>query len=206
MRRLATEYPQRPRLAVGISLGGNALLKWAAEAGSQAAKALHAVAAVSSPLDLMASGHAIGQGFSRLVYNRMFLRTLVPKALQKLTQYPRLFSREALLSARDLYAFDNVFTAPLHGFRNTDDYWRRASAKPVLADISVPTLALNARNDPLVPASSLPLPRQIGKHVTLWQPLHGGHVGFIAPLGFTGLPGHVCAMPEAVCHWLLQHI
>lgn len=206
LRRLATEHPQRPLLAAGVSLGGNALLKWAGETGAQAAAVVRAVAAVCSPLDLAAGGHAIGHGFNRLVYTRMFLRTMVPKALQKLAQHPGLFDREALLAARDLYAFDNLFTAPLHGFRDTEDYWRRASAKPVLADIRVPALALNARNDPFVPAASLPQVGQVGRCVTLWQPPHGGHVGFPAPLGRIGLPGHVRAMPEAVGRWLLQHI
>lgn len=205
LRRLAAEHPQRPLLAAGVSLGGNALLKWAGETGAQAAAVVRAVAAVCSPLDLAAGGHAIGRGFNRLVYTRMFLRTMVPKALQKLAQHPGLFDREALLAARDLYAFDNLFTAPLHGFRDTEDYWRRASAKPVLADIRVPALALNARNDPFVPAASLPQAGQVGRCVTLWQPPHGGHVGFPAPLGRIGLPGHVRAMPEAVGRWLLQH-
>lgn len=206
LRRLAAEHPQRPLLAAGVSLGGNALLRWAGEMGAQAAPVVRAVAAVCSPLDLAAGGHAIGRGFNRLVYTRMFLRSMVPKALQKLQQHPGLFDREALLAARDLYAFDNIFTAPLHGFASTEDYWARASAKPVLADIRVPALALNARNDPFVPAASLPVAGAVGDHVTLWQPAQGGHVGFPAPLGAFGLPGHVRAMPEAVGTWLLQHL
>ncbi len=138
------------------------------------------VAAVSSPIDLAAGGHAIGRGFNRLVYTRMFLRTMKPKALAKLAQHPGLFDRDRLLAARDLYEFDNVFTAPLHGFRDTDDYWRRASAKPHLARIRIPALVLNARNDPFVPAASLPSVQHVGPCVTLWQPAHGGHVGFAA--------------------------
>jgi hypothetical protein len=114
-----------PLLAVGVSLGGNALLRWAEEAGDSALATASAVAAVSSPIDLAAGGQAIGRGFNRQVYTRMFLRSMRPKALAKLVQHPRLFSRERLLAARDLYDFDNVFTAPLHGFRDTDDYWLR---------------------------------------------------------------------------------
>jgi uncharacterized protein len=187
-------------LAVGISLGGNALLRWAGEAGACACRLADAVASVCSPLDLAAGGAAIGRGFNRLVYTTMFLRSMRPKALLKLAQHPGLFDREALLAARDLYEFDNVFTAPLHGFRNTDDYWARASAKPHLARIRVPALALNARNDPFVPASSLPTVAEAGSHVTLWQPDTGGHVGF--PAG--RWPCHVRAMPEAVGGWLLS--
>ena len=187
-----------PLLAVGVSLGGNALLRWAEEAGDSAAATARAVAAVSSPIDLAAGGHAIGRGFNRLVYTRLFLRSMKPKALAKLAQHPGLFNRERLLAARDLHAFDNVFTAPLHGFRDTDDYWRRGSAKPHLQRIRIPALLLNARNDPVVPAASLPRAHEVGRHVTLWQPAHGGHVGFAAGR----FPGHVLAMPDAVAGWL----
>jgi predicted alpha/beta-fold hydrolase len=199
LRQLRSRHNGRI-VVVGISLGGNALLRWAGELGEAAARVVDAVAAVCSPLDLAAGGHAIGRGFNRQVYTRMFLRSMKPKALAKLAQHPGLFDRAALERVRDLYEFDNLFTAPLHGFRNTDDYWARASAKPHLARIRIPALALNARNDPFVPAHSLPNRHDVGKYVTLWQPPHGGHVGF--PGG--RWPGHVLTMPEAVGRWLLQ--
>ena len=185
-------------VAVGISLGGNALLRWAEEAGDTAAQTVRAAAAVSSPIDLTAGGQAIGRGFNRQVYTRMFLRSMKPKALRKLAQHPGLFDRDRLLAARDLFDFDNVFTAPLHGFRDTDDYWLRGSAKPHLHRIRIPTLVLNARNDPFVPASSLPRARDVGAHVMLWQPRHGGHVGF--PAG--RWPGHLRTLPEQVMGWV----
>jgi predicted alpha/beta-fold hydrolase len=195
-----------PVLAVGISLGGNALMRWAGELEADAAELVCAIGAVCSPLDLAASGKAIGKGFNRLTYTRMFLSTMVPKALQKLDQHPGLFSREALLSARDLYDFDNIVTAPLHGFRDTLDYWARASAKPHLTRIGVPALALNALNDPFIPASSLPRPDQVSASVTLWQPREGGHVGFPSA-AIARLPaGHVQAMPRAVAGYLAQHL
>ena len=128
----------------------------------------------------------------------MFLRTMKPRALAKLAQHPGLFDRERLLAARDLYDFDNVFTAPLHGFKDTEDYWARGSAKPHLHRIRIPTLVLNARNDPFVPAACLPASHEVGHCVTLWQPAHGGHVGF--PAGAP--PGHVLTMPQAVLGWL----
>lgn len=188
-------------LAVGVSLGGNALLRWAQEKGHDASRVVSAVAAVCSPIDLAAGGWAIGRGFNRLVYTRMFLNTMKPKALQKLAQHPGLFKREAMLAARTLYDFDNVFTAPLHGFKSTEDYWARASAKPHLHTIRIPALVVNARNDPFVPAWCLPSQREVGDCVTLWQPAHGGHVGF--PQG--RIPGHVRSMPDAVGGWLAQH-
>lgn len=192
------QHHQGPILAVGISLGGNALLRWAEEMGDQAARVVDAVASVSAPIDLAASGHAIGCGFNRLVYTRMFLNTMKPKALQKLTQYPGLFRAEALSAVRDMYAFDNVFTAPLHGFKSTEDYWLRASAKPHLNQIRIPALVVNARNDPFVPAWSLPLQKEVGARVTLWQPDHGGHVGFTKGT----MPGHLSAMPLVVGDWM----
>lgn len=189
-------------LAVGISLGGNALLRWAEEMGEQAARVVAAMASVSAPLDMTASGRAIGRGFNRLVYTRMFLNTMKPKALQKLAQHPGLFNVTALRAARDLYEFDNAFTAPLHGFKSTEDYWSRASAKPQLHQIRIPALVVNARNDPFVPAWSLPHQRDVGHWVTLWQPAHGGHVGF--PQG--PIPGHISAMPMAVGGWLASQL
>lgn len=185
-------------LAVGVSLGGNALLRWAEEAGSQAGRVVDAVASISAPVDLVASGHAIGRGFNRQLYTRMFLASMKPKALLKLKQHPGLFNAQALRDADDLYAFDNVFTAPLHGFKNTDDYWARASAKPHLSRIRVPTLVVNAQNDPFVPASSLPQAANVGPCVTLWQPRHGGHVGFARGKP----PGHLRTLPEQVGGWL----
>lgn len=187
-----------PVLAVGVSLGGNALMRWAGELGAAAGSVASAVAAVCSPIDLAAGGWAIGRGINRLIYTPMFLRTMKPKALRKLAQHPGLFDRAALLAARDLYAFDNVFTAPLHGFRDTEDYWARASAKPHLPAIRIPALVVNPRNDPFVPAHCLPTAAQAGPCVTLWQPAHGGHVGF--PQGRP--PAHVRAMPDAVGAWL----
>lgn len=189
-----------PIVAVGVSLGGNALMRWAGEMGTAAAQVVSAVASVCAPLDLTAGGHAIGRGFNRQVYTRMFLNTMKPKAMQKLAQHPGLFDGHALQAARDLYEFDNLFTAPLHGFRDVDDYWRRASAKPHLAHIRIPALAVNAQNDPFVPASSLPHEGDVGAHVTLWQPAHGGHVGFAGGRW----PGHVRPMPDAVGQWLLR--
>ena len=200
LRRLR-ERSAAPLLVAGVSLGGNALLRWVEEAGDTAAATAAAVAAVCSPIDLAAGGHAIGRGFNRQTYTPMFLRTMKPRALAKWAQHPGLFDRDRLIAARDLYEFDDVFTAPLHGFKNTEDYWARGSAKPHLQRIRIPALVLNARNDPFVPAASLPRAGEVGPHVTLWQPAHGGHVGF--PAGAP--PGHVQTMPQAVLGWLRDH-
>ena len=189
-----------PLMAVGISLGGNALMRWAAEAGEQAARTVQAVAAVCAPLDMVAGGHAMGRGLNRQIYTRMFMRTLKAKARAKLAQHPGLFDPQRLAAACDLYAFDDLFTAPLHGFAGVQDYWRRASAKPHLGAVRVPALVLNARNDPFVPAASLPRADEVGRHVTLWQPAHGGHVGFCQGR----VPGDVRGLPAAVGAWLMK--
>ncbi len=145
-----------PIVAVGVSLGGNALLRFVEEAGASAAERVRAVAAVSAPLDLAAGGRAIGRGFGRQVYTRMFMRTMKRKALVKLGQHPGLFDAEAMRAARDLRDFDEIFTGPLHGFTGADDYYARSSAKAHLDRIRIPALVLNARNDPFLPASALP--------------------------------------------------
>ena len=191
------QHNAAPLLAVGVSLGGNALLRWAQEAGRSAAATASAVAAVCSPIDLAAAGRAIDRGFNRQVYARMFLSTMKPKALAKLAQHPGLFDAQRLAAARTLFEFDNVFTAPLHGYADTADYWKRASALPHLGQLRIPALVLNTGNDPFVPAQALPT-HCSNPLVTLWRPAQGGHVGF--PQG--GFPAHVTAMPQAVSHWL----
>jgi predicted alpha/beta-fold hydrolase len=186
-----------PLYAVGISLGGNALLRWAQESGHTACATAAAVCAVCAPLDLTACGLHISHGFNHLVYGRRFLQTMIPKALQKWDQFPGLFDREALLRARTVLEFDQVFTAPLHGFPGALDYWSRASAKPHLATLRLPALVVNAHNDPFVPSSSLPTRSDIAQGVQLWQPAQGGHVGF--PSGAP--PGHLGFLPSQVLRW-----
>ncbi len=192
---------QGPIVVAGISLGGNALMRWVAEMGVAASRICDAVASVCAPLDLAPSGRAIGQGFNRFFYTRMFLNSMKPKALQKLAQHPGLFDPEALMAVRNLYEFDNVFTAPVHGFKGTDDYWRRASAKPHLRQIRIPALVVNACNDPFIPAWSLPVRADVADSVTLWQPKAGGHVGFTQGQA----PGHIRSLPDTVGDWLARH-
>ncbi len=193
LRRMRSQNIGTPLFAAGISLGGNALLKWLGESGEAAVGVIDAAAAVSAPLDLMAAGDALGQGFS-LVYARNFLRTLKAKSLAKLDRFPGLYDANAVRTAGTLREFDNIVTAPLHGYRDTDDYWTRASSKPGLKTIRVPTLVINAKNDPFLPAAALPRPGEASGAVTLEQPDEGGHVGFV-----TGtLPGHFGWLPRRI--------
>jgi predicted alpha/beta-fold hydrolase len=178
LRRFRSEPGAGPVLTVGVSLGGNALLKWLGEQGAAAHSVVAAAAAVSAPLDLMAAGDALGRGFN-LVYTRVFLATLKRKSAAKLVQHPGLYDRGALLRARTLREFDNAVTAPLHGFRDTDDYWTRSSSKPWLSRVGVQTLLINARNDPFLPARALPSAAEVSSAVHCEFPAEGGHAGFV---------------------------
>ena len=174
----------------GVSLGGNALLKWLGEQGSAAVEVVRACAAVSAPLDLPAAGAALDRGLSR-IYSAHFLRSLKPKALAKLDRFPGLYDRQAVAAASRIEQFDSLVTAPLHGYRDAADYWRQAASKPWLRHIQVPTLIINARNDPFMPADVLPDATQVSGQVTLDFPPKGGHVGFVTgpfPGGFDWLP------------------
>ncbi|MGE5338179.1 MAG: YheT family hydrolase [Gemmatimonadota bacterium] len=184
LRAVATRWPQAKLHAAGVSLGGNMLAKWLGER-QEDAQFVAAAASIGSPLDLAAGGAALARGFN-LVYTQLFLATLKDKALAKAERFPGLVRPEAIRAARNLYHFDNEYTAPVHGFRDTDDYWARASGKPWLGGVRVPHLVLNALNDPFVPAASLPRERDVSRFVRLDQPAHGGHIGFAGgiPPGF----------------------
>jgi uncharacterized protein len=195
LRRLAARH-NGPLVVAGVSLGGNVLLHWLAQQREDAA-IVAAAAAISAPLDVHAGGRMLSHGFG-MVYTQSFLRTLKAKALQKLEQYPGLFDKEAVLASRTMGEFDNVVTAPLHGFRDVHDYWTQATVKPRLTEIVVPTLVLNARNDPFLPGHTLPGRHAVSAAVELEQPEHGGHVGFM-----TGpFPGRSGWLSERVTGWL----
>ncbi len=178
LRRIAQRWPLAPLHAVGISLGGNVLAKWAGERGAQAGL-LRACVAVSAPLDLAASGASLERGLN-VFYAGVFLRTLRVKAIAKIRAHPGIADAGRVARARTLREFDDAFTAPVHGFADFADYWHRASAKPWLRAITVPMLAINARNDPFLPGRHLPLERELSPQVTLEAPGQGGHAGFFA--------------------------
>ena len=141
----------------------------------------------------MAGGNALSQGFiNRHIYTAMFLRTMKHKVLEKARRFPGAIDVMRIAHARDLRDFDDAYTAPMHGFRNALDYWTRASSKPWLASITVPTLVLNARNDPFMPAKALPTPTECSAQVLLHQPAQGGHAGF--PSGT--FPAHLGWLPQ----------
>ena len=191
LKRFRALQPAGPLFVVGVSLGGNALLKWLGTQEATALEIVDAAAAVCAPVDLTAAGFALGRGFNR-IYTAHFLHTLKPKAIAKLQRFPGLYDRKLVLAARSMREFDDAVTAPLHGFRSFSDYWARASSRPWLAHIRVPTLLLNAQNDPFLPASALPQTHEVSRWITLEFPREGGHCGFISG----SFPGHTDWMPR----------
>ena len=131
---------------------------------------------MSAPLDLIAAGTRFDKGMTRLLYTRYFLDSLIPKA-EAFTQFQ---TASPLKSCKTLGDFDDLFTAPLHGFTDRIDYYRRSSCKPYLKSVRTPLLMLNAVNDPFLPPEVLPTAADVSDSVTLLQPPHGGHVGFVS--------------------------
>jgi uncharacterized protein len=183
LRRIITERPDAPIGLAGISLGGNVLLKWLGEHKvHDVSPTLRGAAVVSVPFDLARGCRYLSRGFSR-VYERFFLRSLLSKARRKLEYYPDLCDAGALDRVRTLWDFDDLVTAPLHGFRDALDYYTRSSSINYLPHIQLPTLLLNARDDPFLPPSVLDDVRSIARDNSALEiefVERGGHVGFIS--------------------------
>lgn len=182
LERLVAERPAAPRALVGISLGGNVLLKLLGERGADLPRTVRAAAAVSVPFDLGRGSRFIGRGFAR-VYEGFFLRTLRRKAHEKLGRYPGLFDPRALERARSLWDYDDAVTAPVHGFESAEDYYARSSSLGYLAGIRLPTLLVSAADDPFLPAPVLDEVRAIARRTPALELAFasaGGHVGFVA--------------------------
>lgn len=199
LRRMRHRFPQRRIFAAGVSLGGNALLKWAGEREAAARDVVQAIAAACAPLDLTAAGQALQEGFS-LAYAKHFLVSLKASSEVKLERFPDVFDGTRMRAARTLYDFDDAVTAPLHGFRDAGDYWRRASSKPWLGGVRLPALVLNALNDPFLPQHALPTAQEVSATVTLEFPESGGHVGFVSG----AFPGHLGWLPQRLLGFFEQ--
>jgi len=201
LQRLRTFNATTPLFAAGVSLGGNALLKWLGRSQASARGVIDAAAAVSAPMDLMTAGDLLGTGVNRL-YGYHFLQTLKNKSLAKLERFPALYDSNIVRNARTLREFDNVVTAPLHGYLDTDDYWTRASSKPDLRHIEVPTLIVHARNDPFLPGRYLPAASEVSASVTLEFPDSGGHTGFASG----PFPGNLDWLPERLLDFFSENV
>ena len=179
VQQVAAHYPSSPLLCVGFSLGGNVLLKYLGEQGDAVPSRVQAAVAISAPLNLAASAHALERGFSR-VYMHQLVRSLVRKTRLKLQRYPDLVDARALSRVRTLAEFDELVTAPLHGFANAAAYWSASSSQAFLGRIRRPTLLINAKDDPFLPASELPMDVVAANpFLTAEFPDDGGHMGFL---------------------------
>ncbi len=177
--QVQAQHPSSPILCAGFSLGGNVLLKYLGEQGERLPEQVRAAVAISAPCDLALSAHALERGFSR-VYARRLVASLKRKTFEKLTRYPDLVDARALQAVRTLPEFDDLVTAPVHGFKDAADYWASSSSAAFLPRIRRPTLLINAQDDPFLPAEALPL-RAVSENSFLRAefPTSGGHLGFL---------------------------
>jgi len=182
VRRLLAEHPYVHLVMCGVSLGGNVLLKWLGEQGPNVPPQIKRAAAASTPFDLEAGARLMENGFAR-VYVKHFLDTLVAKTVKKLELYPDLCDITKLRAARTFFEFDDLLTGPVHGFTGAHDYYSRSSSIRFLGDVRVPTLLMNAWNDPFLPRAVLSAVREIARgnpHLFVEFPETGGHVGWVA--------------------------
>ena len=163
---------------IGFSLGGNFTLKYLGERGSH--PAVRAGIAISTPVDLESSAVAIDRRWCNRLYRRRFVSGILAKYELMARQFPDRLNASGSRKIRTLREFDDFYTAPVHGFRDAIDYWRKSSAKHYLSHIRVPTLLLNARDDPFLKKESFPFAEaEQNPHLFLETPKSGGHVGFI---------------------------
>lgn len=180
---LETRYKPKNMLLAGFSLGGNVVLKYLGEQGNNLPKSIKAAAALSVPTDLKASAEFLSDGFNR-VYLIRFLRTLKKKITDKVRVFPQSgITEKQIQKVWNFRDFDDLYTAPAHGFRDAEHYWSSCSANAFIPDISVPTLLMNAIDDPFLPDSCYPHDlAEKHAYVTFETPQFGGHVGFAPSL------------------------
>jgi uncharacterized protein len=181
LERISREFPASPLGLAGVSLGGNVLLKFLGEKGSDLRPQVKAAAAISVPFDLSRSARRINRGLSRL-YQRFFLNSLRRKAQQKAERFPDLAPVSGIAGLRTLEEFDNLITGPLHGFKDAQDYYERSSSLPWLRGIKLNTLLLSAIDDPMLPPEVLEEAREIATQnpaLRLEFVERGGHAGFV---------------------------
>lgn len=195
MDLLHERHPDRPFYLAGVSLGANVLLKWLGEMNSAVPAYIRGAAGVSPPFNPAAGIEQFHKEFFGL-YAKKFLRTLVPKAIEKERQHPGCMDIEKVRSCTDFYVYDTEVTARLHGFEDAWDYWKRVGCGQFLAEIRVPTLLLTSRDDPFNPAHTIPAEVADASHYLHPQWTDGGgHVGFVG--------GSLPWQPE---YWMEDHL
>jgi hypothetical protein len=154
-------------------------VKWLGEREQAAPERLAGAVGISVPFDLTSCARVLDRGVRRLLYTEQFLRTMRRKVLAKARVYPGYLDLAAVRRARTFGQYDRAATAPLNGFADELDYWRRASCRPYLARVRRPTLLISALDDPLVPPVALPDPATLPPAVTAEFVPRGGHAGFL---------------------------
>jgi len=179
VRLLVARDPGVRMGAVGVSIGGNVLLKWLGELGADVPRQLVAAVGISVPFDLAGCATELDRGWRRVVYTEHFLRTMRRKVVDKARRFPGFVDVEAACRSRTFAEYDRAVTAPLHGFADEHDYWARSSSGPFLDRVRRPTLLISALDDPIVPADGLPDPRTLPPGITAEFSARGGHAGFL---------------------------
>jgi len=192
-----------PLAAIGVSLGGNALLKWLGEHPRQ--RSVIAAATMSVPYDLAAGARYLERGAGPM-YVANFFRTMRQKTLSVIERFPEMRSRVDIpraMRARTFHDFDNASTAPIHGFRDAEDYYARSSSLSFLPSISVPTLCISAKDDPFVPLDVLArAQRAASPSIEFRVTTAGGHTGFVA--GSAPWASRYWA-EDLMVRWLVEH-
>jgi uncharacterized protein len=173
---LKERYPNRNIAAIGVSLGGNVLLKYLGEQGKKCL--LTTAMAISVPFDLADSAKYLDRGFSK-IYQHHLISRLRRKMLDKFKSKSAPINLDKLKEWNNFYTFDHNVTAAIHGFESADDYYSRSSSKQFLKNINIPTLIIHSKDDPFMTKKAIPIERELSPSITLELTEHGGHVGFI---------------------------
>jgi predicted alpha/beta-fold hydrolase len=184
--------PSTPVAAVGYSLGGNVLLKWLGETGAQ--NPLITAVAVSVPFDLYSTVQRLQTGFSR-VYQRYLLKSLITSAKKKFSLISSPIELQGIEKLNTFHLYDEHVTAPLHGFNSATEYYTKTSSRQFLKTIRIPTLILQAKDDPFLYPQAIPAAEELSPTTILELSDKGGHVGFVSG-----------TLPWQAVYWLEQRI
>ncbi|MFO1258785.1 MAG: alpha/beta fold hydrolase [Gammaproteobacteria bacterium] len=174
---LSNRYPGIPIHILSFSLGANLALKMTGEMGGLKPNTFVSLSAISPPLDLYASVRRIGASPNR-IYDQYFAKALVKSVEAIEAHFPEL-SSHSLAHVNSIFEFDDIYTAPINGFKDARDYYTRCSSQHFISDIRVPTLILHAKDDPLVSSNAFKSKYYGNPHLHWILTQHGGHVGFL---------------------------
>ena len=181
VRRALSDGAEYDSIALaGFSMGGNITLVYLGQQGRELDSRIVGATVFSVPCDLAGSADQLALPANR-IYMRRFMNELRSKMKDKHRLYPDLIDLEGIESMRNFHQFDNRYTAPLHGFKDAEDYWYQCSSRRFIGEIQVPALIVNAQDDPFLSPASYPEKEVAGNpRVKLETPRHGGHVGFVS--------------------------